>query len=93
MLQHPANAALGPMGCLKHGAHVVELADDHIHDRLRLRVTQFTTSAHHQNGGSIVAGEAGMYNDPDAKQPRRAAPVYQDMPRDAGNSLPMGGTS
>ena len=49
MLQHPANAALGPMGCLKHGAHVVELADDHIHDRLRLRVTQFTTSAHPQS--------------------------------------------
>ena len=58
MLQHLANAALGPMGCLKHGAHVVDLADDHIHDRLRLRVTQFTTSAHHQNGSSIVAGEA-----------------------------------
>jgi hypothetical protein len=25
MLQHPANAALGPMGCLKHGAHVLTL--------------------------------------------------------------------
>ena len=31
-----------------------------------------------------------MYNDPDAKQLRRAAPVYQDMPRDAGNPLPNG---
>jgi hypothetical protein len=29
----------------------------------------------------------------DAKQPRHAAPVNQDMPRDAGNPLPMGGTS
>ena len=92
MLQHLANAALGPMGCLKHGGHVVELADDHIHDRLRLRVTQFTTSALHQNGSSIGASEPEAYNThmPSSRATRR---VDQDMPRDAGNSLPMGGTS
>jgi hypothetical protein len=43
--------------------------------------------------GSIVAGEVEVYNKPHTNQPRHAALVYQDVPRDAGNSLPLGGMS